>query len=150
MQKKTKNFDPKARYFARRFTLQAVYQWQLAETPIVTLESEFLTDPHIQKADISYFREILRGIVQQHAALDEHIKPFLDRPIESLNPIELAVLRIATYELSQRFDIPYRVVINEALELTKQFGTIEGYKFVNGVLDKVAKALRSNEIQKTS
>ena len=150
MQKKPKNFDPKARYFARRFTLQAMYQWQLAETPIAKLEAEFLTDPYIEKADISYFRELLRGIIHKHTELDEQIKPFLDRPIESLNHIELAVLRMAVYELSQRFDIPYRVVINEALELTKQFGTIEGYKFVNGVLDKVAKALRPDEIQKIS
>lgn len=143
-----KNFQAKARYFARRLSLQAIYQWQLANTPIETLEMEFLNDPNIEKADVNYFREILRGVIQTHAQLDQQIEPFLNRPIQTINFIELAALRIATYELSQRFDVPYRVILNEALELTKQFGTIEGYKFVNGVLDKTAKILRANEIKK--
>jgi transcription antitermination protein NusB len=145
--KTTKNFQPRARYFARRLGLQALYQWQLADTPIATLEAEFLTDANIEKADKSYFIEILRGVIQGQIQLDEQIKPFLDRPLNSLNPIELSVLRIATYELAHRFDVPCRVVLNEALELNKQFGTIEGYKFINGVLDKVAKILRTDELK---
>ena len=145
--KATKNFQPKARYFARRLGLQALYQWQLADTPIAILEAEFLTDPNIEKADKGYFMEILRGVIQGQVQLDEKIEPFLDRPLDSLNPIELSVLRIATYELSHRFDVPCRVVMNEALELNKQFGTVEGYKFVNGVLDKIAKIIRADEFK---
>lgn len=143
----TKKFQHKARYFARRFSLQAIYQWEVADTPIGVLEAEFLTHPSIEKADLPYFREILRGVIQRQVEIDDCIKPFLERSLASLNYTELAVLRIATYELLQRFDVPYRVVINEALELTKQFGTVEGYKFVNGVLDKVARVLRANELK---
>jgi N utilization substance protein B len=142
-----KKFNQKARYFARRFALQALYQWQLADTPVDALEAQFLADNNMVQADVSYFREILRGVIHQQATLDQQMLPFLERSLASLNPIELAVLRIAIYELMQRFDVPYRVVINEALELTKQFGTVEGYKFVNGVLDKVARVLRSDEIK---
>jgi len=142
-----RTFHPKARYFARRFALQALYQWEVAQTPIAILEMEFLTKPDILRSDTSYFREILRGVIQRCEELDKYMEPFLERPIANLNYIELAVLRLAIYELSQRYDVPYRVVINEALELTKQFGTVEGYKFVNGVLDKVAKVLRADEIK---
>lgn len=142
-----KKFNQKARYFARRFALQALYQWQLADTPVDTLETQFLLDDNIARADVSYFREILRGVIHQQVTIDQQIVPFLERSLASLNPIELTALRIAIYELTQRFDVPYRVVINEALELTKQFGTVEGYKFVNGVLDKVAHVLRSDEIK---
>lgn len=150
MSNRTKNFRPKARYFARRLALQAIYQWQVANTPIETLEIEFLNDPNMEKADIHYFREILRGVIQKHTQLDQQMEPFLNRPISDVNLIELTVLRIAIYELLQRFDVPYRVILNEALELTKQFGTIEGYKFVNGALDKIAKQLREQETQKNA
>jgi N utilization substance protein B len=140
-----RKFHPKARYFARRFALQALYQWEITQTPVAMLEAQFLANADIQKADVSYFREILRGVIHQYEMLDKRMEPFLDRSLGSLNYIELAVLRIAVYELSERFDVPYRVIINEALELTKQFGTVEGYKFVNGVLDKVAKTLRVDD-----
>lgn len=142
-----KKFHSKARYFARRFVLQALYQWEVAKTPVDALEAQFLANKAMQKADINYFREILRGVIYQCETLDDRMQPYLQRPLDSLNYIELAVLRMAVYELSERFDVPYRVVINEALELTKQFGTVEGYKFVNGVLDKIAKVLRIREIK---
>lgn len=142
-----RKFHPKTRYFARRFALQALYQWEVAKTPIDILEAQFLSNKEIQKADISYFREILRGVIHRQEELDRDMQPFLERPIKSLNYIELSVLRMATYEFSQRLDVPYRVVINEALELTKQFGTVEGYKFINGVLDKIARITRIDEIK---
>jgi N utilization substance protein B len=145
--KDNKRFNYKARYFARRFCLQALYQREVADTPIDALEAEFLVKDDISRADVPYFREILRGVVQRQTEIDQQMEPYLERPINSLNYIEKSVLRLAIYELTQRFDIPYRVAINEALELTKQFGTVEGYKFVNGVLDKVAKQIRKDEIQ---
>lgn len=143
--KDTKKFQHKARYFARRLCLQALYQREVADTPVETLEAEFLAQHDIQKADIPYFRELLRGTIQRQDEIDQCMEPFLQRSLASLNYIERSILRLAIYEFLQRFDVPYRVTINEALELTKQFGTIEGYKFVNGVLDKVAGVVRKDE-----
>ena len=138
--------NPTARRRARQYALQALYQWQLSDTSPQEIELEFLVHHIKQKADLDYFKELINQIPKQHDELDEHMKPFLSRPIKELDPIELAILRLGTYELAKRIDIPYRVAINEALELTKKFGSIEGYKFVNGVLDQIAKKLRIEEI----
>lgn len=137
---------PKKRSNAREYALQAMYQWQLSSTALIDLESEFLNYQIRKKTDIEYFKELMHAIPTQCDELDKLMIPFLSRPVEELDPIELAILRIAIYELSKRLDIPYRVAINEALELTKKFGSVEGYKFVNGVLDQVARKLRIHEI----
>jgi len=139
--------NPTARRHARQYALQALYQWQLSDTPIKEIELDFLVNYIKQKTDLDYFKELIHQIPRQHDELDQHMIPFLSRPIKELDPIELAILRLAIYELANRIDIPYRVAINEALELNKKFGSVEGYKFVNGVLDQVARKLRIEEIK---
>lgn len=141
-----KSMSPAARRNARRYALQAMYQWQMAEASLSDIETEFL-HYHIDKQlDMTYFKELLHGIPRHAHELDLEMQPFLGRPLHEIDPIELAVLRLAIYELLKRPDVPYRVVINEALELTKKFGSIEGYKFVNGVLDRVARKVRETEV----
>lgn len=137
---------PTKRRKARRLALQALYQWQLTQTSLSEIKNQFITDPSFVKVDSIYFSELLQSIPQCVIELDEHIKPFLDRKTEELNPIELAILRIGVYELSHRLDIPWRVAIDEALRLAKTFGASEGFRFVNAVLDKVARKLRAPEI----
>ncbi len=138
--------NPTARRNARHYALQALYQWQISHAATTDIEAEFLAH-HIKKnVDLDYFKELIHAIPEQYTELDNHMLPFINRPIAELDPIELAVLRLSIYELAKRLDVPYRVTINEALELTKKFGSIEGYKFVNGVLDQVARKLRPQEI----
>jgi len=135
-----------ARHNARRYALQAMYQWQLAETALIDLEQEFLRY-HIDKPlDLDYFKELIYGIPRSQIELDNEIRPYISRPFNEIDPVELAVLRMAIYELLKRPDVPYRVIINEALELTKKFGSVEGHKFVNGILDRVARKNRATEI----
>jgi N utilization substance protein B len=138
--------NPNARRNAREYALQAMYQWQLSGTSLTDLELQFLTREIRKKTDLEYFKELMHSIPKQFDELDLVMTPFLSRPINELDPVELAILRISIYELVKRLDIPYRVAINEALELTKKFGSIEGYKFVNGVLDQVARQVRSVEV----
>lgn len=141
-----KALDPAARTYARQYALQAMYQWQLTHTPIKELEIEFLHFRIDKKFDQDYFKTLIHGVIETIDEVDEAIQPFLGRKQQDIDPIELAVLRLATYEILKRIDVPYRVVINEALKLTKKFGSIEGYRFVNGVLDRIAKKARSIEI----
>lgn len=136
---------PTARRLAREYALQAIYQWQLSATPVREIEADFLTNQIRKKTDRIYFSEILKTVVQQHQIFDAEMIPFLDRKITELDPIELAILRISICELMHRLDVPWRVIINEALDLTKKFGSVEGFKFVNGVLDKLARKLRPEE-----
>lgn len=136
------DFNPSERHNARRYALQAMYQWHIADTTADELEIEFLTYHIDKKIDLDYFKTLLHGVLDDREAIDAEMQPYLGRPIQEIDPIELAVLRVATYEILRRNDIPYRVIINEALELTKEFGSIEGHKFVNGVLDRVAKKNR--------
>lgn len=139
--------NPTARRYARQYALQAMYQWQISHALPSDIEWQFLTHQQMsKKTDFAYFKELVHTIPDQHEELDNHMIPFLSRPIQELDPVELAILRISIYELAKRLDIPYRVTINEALELTKKYGSIEGYKFVNGVLDHVARKLRTYEI----
>lgn len=139
--------NPIARHNARRYALQAMYQWQLAGTSIQDIEAEFLHYHIDKKFDIEYFKELIHGVPKHQHAIDKEMQGFLGRALQEIDPVELAVLRLAIYELIKRPDVPYRVIINEALELTKKFGSIEGYKFVNGVLDRVAKKNRTTEIK---
>lgn len=139
------SISPTARRNARFYALQAMYQWQLNHTSTAELETQF-TGQIKKKIDLEFFKELLHAIPKHYQSLDQHMTPFLKRPLEELDPVELAILRLGVYELAHRLDIPYRVVINESLELTKKFGSIEGYKFVNGVLDQVARQLRVHEV----
>lgn len=138
--------NPTLRRHARYYALQAMYQWQVSHTPLHELEAEFLIHQIKKKIDLEYFKELIHGVTEQQETLDNYMSPFLRRPIQELDPIELAILRLGIYELANRLDIPYRVSINESLELTKKFGSVEGYKFVNGVLDQVARQLRLTEM----
>lgn len=139
---------PSARRNAREYAVQAMYQWQLSAAPVAEIELEFLVHHIKEKTDVTYFKELIHAVPELHEELDHEMEPFLvARRIDELDPVELAILRLSIYELLKRLDIPYRVVINEALELTKKFGSVEGFKFVNGVLDQVAKKLRSVEIK---
>jgi len=133
---------PQTRRRARRLALQAIYQWQFTNNPIAEINEQFLQECNPKKVDIEYFSELLKEVITNVAKLDEQIQQFSDRPLKDINSIELAILRIAIYELMFRLDIPYKVIINEALESAKAFGTIEGFKFINGILDKVAKQIR--------
>jgi transcription antitermination protein NusB len=138
--------NPIARHNARRYALQAMYQWQIAGTAIDEIEAEFLHYHIDKKLDLTYFKELIHGVPEHQHEIDQEMQPFLGRSLSEIDPIELAVLRLAIYELIKRPDVPYRVIINEALELTKKFGSIEGHKFVNGLLDRIAKKNRVTEI----
>jgi len=136
---------PSHRRKAREYALQALYQWHMAHADLADIEDEFLIDCNFQKADLPYFRILLYGVPEQVSLLDEKITPLLDRKITELGPIELSVLRLSTYELLCCLDVPYKVVINEGIHLTKKFGATEAHKYINGVLDKLARILRSDE-----
>lgn len=138
--------NPTARRNARFYALQAMYQWQMNHTPVTELENDFLINHVKKKTDIEYFKELIHAVPKSFDELDQNMIPFLSRPLHELDPVELAILRLGIYELAHRLDIPYRVSINESLELTKQFGSLEGFKFVNGILDQVARKLRKQEM----
>lgn len=142
----TNTVNPVARHNARRYALQAMYQWQVADAALPDIEREFLQHQVDKKTDLAFFKELLHGVPSHQKEIDHEMEPFLTRGIKEIDPVELAVLRLAIYELLKRPDVPYRVIINEALELTKKFGSIEGYKFVNGILDRVAKKIRVTEV----
>ena len=137
---------PSHRRRARRMVLQAMYQWVISQNPLTDIEAEFHANEDIHKIDQEYFHELLHEIPKNLATVDDLFRPYLSVPFEELDPIELCVMRIATYELHYRIDVPYKVVINEALNLTKSFGSVEGYKFVNAVMDKVARNERQDEM----
>jgi len=139
--------DPHARSRARRRALQAVYAWQLSSTGIEKLIEQFRTEQDMEVADMAYFEDLVRGVEANLGSLDEALAKYLDRDIAQVDPIERAVLRIAAYELRHRIDVPYRVVINEAIETTKRFGSEHGHTYVNGVLDHAAAEWRAAEAQ---
>lgn len=138
---------PKAgeRRRARVLALQALYQREISRSPVTDIEAEFIVDNDMSKVDSAFFRDLLRGVDRHQEALDRHFEPFLDRPLAEVDPIERSILRLSTYELAHRIDVPYRVVINESIELAKRFGGTEGHKYVNSVLDKLARRLRGPE-----
>ena len=138
-----------ARSLARQRALQALYQWDLAGQALGEIEKQFLEEdePGMKGVESGYFRELLHQIPAMQDELDGVISPLLDRPITQLDPVERAILRIGAFELKQRVDIPYRVVINEAVEQAKLFGAEQGHKYVNGILDKLAQRLREVEVK---
>lgn len=135
------------RRVARTLLMQAVYQWQLAGQNLNEIEAQFRVDNDFDGVDGAYFHEGLRAIASNVTELDALISEYIERPVNELDPVELAILRLSTWEMSQRLDVPYRVVLNEGIELAKTFGATDGHKYVNGVLDKLALKLRSIEIQ---
>ncbi len=135
-----------ARRKSREMALQGIYEWLLNGSDVGVIVAHTRERQPTIKMDEAHFVALIEGAVKDQASLDAHITPHLDRPIMELSPIEHAVLLMGAYELSACIDIPYRVVINEAVELTKSFGGTDGYKYVNGVLDKLAANLRSTEI----
>jgi N utilization substance protein B len=137
-----------ARHKARSLVLQAIFQWQFAANSVSDIHAQYLAELNPKKVDAKYFKDLLYGTVKNVEAIDEVMTPFLDRKIKELNQVERAVLRLAIYELMYRPDVPYKVIINEALELAKKFGSIEGYKYVNGVLDKIAHSSQIMELRK--
>ena len=140
-------FNPQtaARALARRLAVQALYRWQLNPAPWQDLISEFSADPAMPRADGDYFRGLVQQAIEQHALLDGALAPFLSRAAAVLDPVEHAVLLIASIELQHRPQVPFRVVIDEAVGLTRRFGATDGHKFVNGVLDRAARAWRQEE-----
>ncbi len=139
--------DPVLRTRARRRALQAIYAWQLSGATARDIVTQFAHEQAREIADLAYFEDIIHGIETHRADLDAALAPHLDRTIEEVDPIERAALRIAAYELKYRPDVPYRVVLNEAVESVKRFGSEHGHTYVNGVLDHVAAVLRSVEMQ---
>ena len=138
-----KNRTPRHR--AREFALQGLYQWLLNNEPASTVVANIRAAHGYDKADGEYFTELLNGAIAQSVELRETLAPTVDRPIAELSPIEHAVLLMGAWELKNKIEIPYRVVINEAVELAKSFGGIDGHKYVNGVLDRLAGKLRPEE-----
>lgn len=136
---------PAARRRARECAVQALYSWQLSKNDIADVEHQFLTEQDVKDVDIAYFRELLSGVAVNAGLLDSLMAPVLSRQLEELGQVERAVLRIALYELKMREDVPYKVAINEAIELAKTFGAEDSHKFVNGVLDKVAPSIRKKK-----
>lgn len=138
---------PAARRKARHYAVQALYQWQMAGANLIEIETEFRVDNDMSKVDMEYFNDVLHGIPREKQRIDDKIAPLLDRRVDEMTPVELAIVRLGAYEMIYRIDVPYKVVINEAIELTKKFGATDGHKFINGVLDKLAQRERQVEIR---
>jgi N utilization substance protein B len=134
-----------ARTVARKLALQALYRWQLNSCEWQDLIQEFATEPDMAKADARYFQVLISGICESRQALDEALAPLLDRLPALLDPVEHAVLLIGSYELRHLPELPFRVVINEAVGLAKRFGATDGHKYINGVLDRAARLWRPLE-----
>jgi N utilization substance protein B len=131
---------------ARHYALQALYQWHMASARPTDIEAEFRTDYDFSVVDLEYFQAVLHGVTRSAADLDALFEPLLDRKLGDLDPIELSLLRLGTFELRERIDVPYRVVINEAVALARKFGATESFRYINGVLDRLAADLRSVEV----
>lgn len=133
---------PSPRRKARELAVQAVYSWQISQNSVNDVELNFITENSKRRFDIEYFQLLLRGVTTDVEQLDLAITPHVDRPLDDIDQVEKAILRVGVFELSSCQDVPYRVVINEAIELAKLFATDDSHKFVNGVLDKAVKLIR--------
>ncbi|KRE88612.1 N utilization substance protein B [Frateuria sp. Soil773] len=141
----TQGIDLAARSRARRRALQALYAWQMSGSHMNAVIDQFRHEQDMEVADLEYFEDLLHGVARHVEELDAALKPYVDREVGQIDPIERAALRLAAYELKFRPDVPYRVIINEAIEVTKRFGADHGHSYVNGVLDKLAAQLRAPE-----
>ena len=140
---KPQNKSPRHR--ARELVMQGIYQWRVSGTDAADIQQHMEGEKNLGNYDKAMFSRLLRGVLAQHVTLEELLVTHLDRPLDDLSTVEYAVLLLAVYELSQQLDVPYKVVINEAVEIAKTFGGTDGYKYVNGVLDKLAPKLRAVE-----
>jgi N utilization substance protein B len=131
---------------SRELALQGLYQWQVARTDAAAIRAQLAGARGFEKSDRPYFALLLEGAIGEAAPLQDALQPFLDRTFEELSPIERGILMLAAYELIHCIEVPYRVVINEAVELAKSYGGTDGFKYVNGVLDKLAGRLRPAEV----
>ncbi|MFL6588128.1 MAG: transcription antitermination factor NusB [Luteimonas sp.] len=144
--RKPHGVDPVLRSRARRRALQAIYAMQMSGTEPREIVAQFAHEQAKEIADLAYFEDLVHGVGTRYRELDASLAPFLDRTIEEVDPIERAMLRIAAYELQHRVDVPYRVVIDEALKTVKRFGSEHGHTYVNGVLDRAAAEWRAPEV----
>lgn len=145
--RRTDGIDPVGRSRARRRALQAVYAWQISGGDARGVIAQFAHEQAHEAADLAYFEDLVRGVLKHCDELDAALAEFVDRPFEQVDQVERAALRIAAYELRHRPDVPYRVVLNEAIDSTKRFGSEHGHTYVNGVLDKAAGLWRADEAQ---
>ena len=136
---------PSPRRKARELAVQAVYSWQVSKNPVNDIEVNFIADNSKRRFDIEYFQLLLRGVTTNIGSIDDAISPYVDRPLDDIDQVEKAILRVAVFELKDCTDVPYRVVINEAIELAKSFAADDSHKFINGVLDKTVKLIRPKE-----
>lgn len=134
------------RTHARRCAVQALYLWQMTGQKLEAIERQFHEEWDLGKSDLDFFRELLYGVPEQSDDIDEALAEFVDRSIDAIGPVELAILRIGVYELFHRPDVPYKVVLNESINLAKMFGASESHKYINGVLDKIAHKQRAAEV----
>lgn len=130
---------------AREFALQGLYQWRVAGTEIGAVDAHMRAVAGFDRADAELYAELLRGAVREAEALEALVAPHVDRPLDMVSPVERCILLLAAYELAHHIATPYRVVLNEAIELAKSYGGTDGHRFVNGVLDKLAPRLRAAE-----
>ena len=135
----------RARSVARKLAMQALYQWQLNGQPVADITRQFLESDESAGVDREYFSELIQGCIDGRERIQLAIAPFIDRPLEQLDPVETAILMIGVFELSSRVDVPYRVVINEAVDLCKRFGATDAHKYINAVLDRASREFRSAE-----
>lgn len=135
-----------ARTNARKCAVQALYQWQMAGQDLNAIEQHFVDEAMLKGAQRSYFDELFRGVPKQLDVIDQALTGYVDRPVNAIDPVERAILRIGVYELLNRLDTPYRVILNEGINLAKCFGAEGSHKYVNGILDKVAQQVRTIEI----
>ncbi len=131
---------------ARKCAVQALYQWQMSGNSLARIETYFLEEELLKGAQKTYFTELFHGVPKQLDVIDAALAEFVDRPVEKIDPVERAILRIGVYELINRLETPYKVIINEGVNLAKFFGADGSHKYVNGILDKVAQKVRAVEI----
>ena len=139
----------KGRSNARKKAMQALYQWHMSGNDLAEIEAQFQQEQNMEKVDVEYFSALLHGVPAQVNSLDELIAKYSDRKNSELDPIEQSILRLSTYEIKNRIDVPYKIIISESLTLAKLFGSDKSHAFVNSVLDKLAKELRKVEIDST-
>jgi len=137
----------KARGKSRRFAMQAIYQWQMTGDSITDIKQQFFDDNNFSLIDSDYFSELVSGVASSISELDPLLEKYMPRLVESVDPVERSILRLATYEFLHRLDVPYRVILNEAISITKEYCAENSHTFVNAVLDKVASEVRHIEVQ---
>ncbi len=132
---------------SRELVLQGIYQWRTVGGSTEFIEAQLRESDVFSKADGKFFSKLLRGVLKDTVVIGEDIQPFIDRPLKDLSPVEYSILLLSTYELVNFIETPYRAIINEAIELARSYGGTDGYKYVNGVLDKLAVVLRAAEVK---